>query len=115
MRASIPLVYDVHHHRCNPDGFDIATATALAIDTWRGREPWMHISTARDGKDAPNPRPHADYVDPNDFPAEWLGRNLTVVVVAKAKDAAILQLRDGLQRRAVEPAPRHARRQRLAR
>ena len=118
MRANVPLVYDVHHHRCNPDGLDVETATALATETWAGREPWMHIATARDGKDAPNPRPHADYIDPNDFPDEWLSRDTTVDVEAKAKDAAILQLREALQSRFAESkqsGSRRARRQPLAR
>jgi UV DNA damage endonuclease len=98
MRTGIPLVYDVHHHRCNGDGLDIETATGMAIETWRGREPWMHIASARDGANAPNPRPHADYIDPDDFPHEWLRRTLTIDVEAKAKDAAILALGDTLAR-----------------
>ncbi|HUQ80171.1 MAG TPA: UV DNA damage repair endonuclease UvsE [Gemmatimonadaceae bacterium] len=116
MRTNVPLVYDVHHHRCNPDGFDIETATVLTTETWRGREPWMHIATARDGKTAPNPRPHADYIDPNDFPDEWLSRDITVDVEAKAKDAAILRLRDALSQQGVDAAPsRRERRRPLAR
>ena len=97
MRANVPLVYDVHHHRCNPDGLDVEAATGLATETWRGREPWMHIATARDGADAANPRPHADYIDPADFPREWLTRDITIDVEAKAKDAAIVALRDALR------------------
>ena len=95
-RTHVPLVYDVHHHRCNPDGLDVETATAMAAETWRGRELWMHIASARDGASAPNPRPHADYIDPDDFPQEWAGRTLTIDVEAKAKDAAVLALRDAL-------------------
>ena len=53
----------------------------------------MHISTARDGMSAPNPRPHADYIDPADFPREWLSRALTIDVEAKAKEDAIVALR----------------------
>jgi len=93
MRTGVPLVYDVHHHRCNPDGLEVTEATDIAIATWGGREPWMHIASARDGATAPNPRPHADYVDPGDFPREWLGRPITVDVEAKAKDAAVVVLR----------------------
>src|SRR5207248_1036870 len=41
-RASgLRFVYDVHHHRCLPDGLDVHEATAAAIETWRGREPWF--------------------------------------------------------------------------
>jgi UV DNA damage endonuclease len=95
LRTSIPLVYDVHHHRCNPDGFDIATATSLAIETWNGREPWMHISSSRDTS---NPRPHAQFIDPDDFPSEWRDRSITVDVEAKAKDEAVVKLRARLAR-----------------
>jgi UV DNA damage endonuclease len=96
VRTNTPLVYDVHHHRCNPDGLDVAAATDLATETWHGVEPWMHIATSRDGMHAPNPRPHADFIDAADFPAEWLDRTITVDVEAKAKDAAIVKLRTAL-------------------
>jgi UV DNA damage endonuclease len=98
LRTNVPLVYDVHHHRCNPDGYDIGTATLLAIETWEGREPWMHISSAREGRQAPNPRPHADFIDPIDFPSEWMNHTFTVDVEAKAKDDAVLELRARLAR-----------------
>ena len=94
-RNGVPLVYDVHHHRCNPDGFDIGTATSLAVETWNGREPWMHISSSRE---ASNPRPHAEFIDPDDFPLEWLDRSFTIDVEAKAKDDAVLKLRAWLAR-----------------
>jgi UV DNA damage endonuclease len=28
-KLAIPLVYDVHHHRCNPDGLPVEEATQL--------------------------------------------------------------------------------------
>ena len=96
-RTGVPLVYDVHHHRCNPDGLDADEATALAAATWRGREPYMHLSSPRDGWGAPNPRPHAAYVDPADVPASWLGRRITVDVEAKDKERAVLQIMSRLE------------------
>src|SRR5699024_2903559 len=63
-RLGIPLVYDVHHHRCRPDGMSVEEATTRAGETWGDREPYNHISSPRDGWDAPNPRPHADHVSP---------------------------------------------------
>jgi len=41
----IPLVYDVHHHRCNSDGISIEQATAICLESWQrvGREPYLHI------------------------------------------------------------------------
>lgn len=87
----LPLVYDVHHHRCNPDGLGEAEATDLAGATWKGREQYCHISSPRVGWQG-NPKPHADYVDPADFPACWQGRAMTVDVEAKAKELAVTRL-----------------------
>ena len=95
-RLAVPLVYDVHHHRCRPDGLSIEEATTLAAETWGGREPYNHISSPRDGWDAANPRPHADYVDPGDFPEAWRGRRMTVDVEAKAKERAVVALKNAL-------------------
>jgi UV DNA damage endonuclease len=90
--GGVPLVYDVHHHRCRPDGFSIGAASDAASATWRGREPYFHISSPKDGWDSRNPRPHADYIDPADFPPEWRGRSVTIDVEAKAKELAVLRI-----------------------
>ncbi len=97
-RLSVPLVYDAHHHRCHPDGLSVEEATDLAAATWGGREPWSHISSPREGWDAANPRPHADYIDPRDFPPAWMGRRMTVDVEAKEKERAVLRLMEELRR-----------------
>lgn len=95
-RLSIPLVYDVHHHRCNPDGISIEEATRLAGETWQnqGREQYCHLSSPRDGWQSRNPKPHADYIDPADVPVCWLGRSMTVDIEAKAKELAVVRLID---------------------
>lgn len=105
-RADIPLVYDVHHHRCNRDRLDIATATELAAATWRGREPWVHVSSPANGWRGDDPRPHADFIRASDVPASWLGRAMTVDVEAKAKERAVLRLRNWLDRVAQPAATR---------
>jgi UV DNA damage endonuclease len=91
----LPLVYDVHHHRCNPDGLGDCEATDLAAATWRGREPYCHISSPREGWNA-KPKPHADYIDLTDVPLCWLGRAMTVDVEAKAKELAVVRLMQDL-------------------
>ncbi len=96
--AGIPLVYDVHHHRCNPDGLSVRRATALAAETWGGREPWFHISSPRHGpRGGGDCRPHADYIDPRDFPPEWKRLKVTVDVEAKAKELAVEKLMKSLK------------------
>lgn len=88
----IPLVYDVHHHRCHPDGMSVEEATEACARTWSGREPWAHISSPVGGWRGPDPRRHADFIRPCDVPASWVGRRMTVDVEAKAKELAVLRL-----------------------
>lgn len=93
--SGLPLVYDVHHHRCLSDGLTVQQATDLALDTW-DREPLFHISSPREGWNGSQPQPHHDYIDRKDFPDGWLSLPITVEVEAKAKESAVLQLRDEL-------------------
>lgn len=88
----VPLVYDVHHHRCLPDDLTVAEATAAARATWN-REPLFHLSSPLAGWTGPEPERHHDYIDPHDFPPAWRGLALTVEVEAKAKELAVNQLR----------------------
>ena len=57
--TGIPFVYDIHHHRCLPDGMHVNAATELALETWN-REPLFHISSPLGGWKAKNVRKHHD-------------------------------------------------------
>lgn len=92
--TGVPLVYDAHHHRCNPDGLTVDDASERAMRTWGVREPYFHISSPRTGWNGGDPRPHADYIDPTDVPASWGAHALTVDVEAKAKERAVVAIRD---------------------
>jgi UV DNA damage endonuclease len=95
--TGVPLVYDVHHHRCLPDELSVAEATERARTTWR-TEPLFHISSPLEGWAGPKPARHHDYIDVADFPREWLGWPLTVEVEAKAKELAVTRLLAELER-----------------
>lgn len=88
MNEGIPLVYDIHHHRCNPDEMSIEEATQRAIKTWN-REPLFHISSPKHGWNGPNTNQHHDYIDVKDFPSSWRKLNVTIEVEAKAKELAV--------------------------
>lgn len=94
--TGIPLVYDVHHHRCNPDGLSIEQVTRKALKTWN-REPLFHLSSPIEGWGGPNPMRHHDFIDVADFPACWRGKAITVEVEAKAKEVAVARLREDLK------------------
>ena len=95
--TGIPLVYDVHHHRCNPDGLSIEQATKKALATW-DREPMFHISSPIEGWDGPKPQRHHDFIEVKDFPECWRRKKITVEVEAKAKEVAVERLRTELKK-----------------
>jgi UV DNA damage endonuclease len=99
-RHGIPLVYDVHHHRCNPDELSVEDASAAALATW-DREPHFHISSPLEGWAGPRPQRHHDFIDVADLPTMWLGldRPITVDVEAKAKEIALAQLQAAISLR----------------
>ncbi len=92
----VPLVYDVHHHRCLADGLSIEQATRQATATWN-REPMFHISSPLAGWDGPQPARHHDFIAVEDFPDCWRRKRLTVEVEAKAKETAVEKLRRELK------------------
>ena len=94
-REGIPLVYDVHHHRCNQDELPEAEATKRAVASWN-REPLFHISSPVEGWSGPMPRRHHDFIDLRDFPECWRDLDVTVEVEAKAKESAVLKLKKQL-------------------
>lgn len=95
-QLELPVVYDVHHHRCNPDGMSVAEASESCATTWlsKGKEPFRHISSPKNGWEGNNWKPHADYIDIDDFPAEWLDSifPFTLDIEAKAKELAFARL-----------------------
>ncbi len=93
--AGLPLVYDVHHHRCLRDAMTVEEATAAAFATW-AREPLFHISSPIEGWQGAWPRRHHDYIDLADFPDAWRQLPMTIEVEAKAKELAVLRLRKEL-------------------
>lgn len=96
-KQKIPFVYDVHHHRCLPDGLSIEQATRLALKTW-DREPLFHVSSPKYGWKRSRASWHHDYISFNDFPKEWCRLNITVEVEAKAKELAVEKLYQQLKK-----------------
>lgn len=108
----VPMVFDHQHHRLNPDGLETVQAARAALDTWPAEvTPKVHFSSARlDGRivkrgkevrvEPPLLRQHADYVDPwtcAEFLGELHDRAFDVMLEAKAKDLALLKLRQDLR------------------
>lgn len=119
-RIGRPVVWDILHHHCHdPEAIPDGEALRLALDTWPdGVRPKIHFSTARTDVEErkvtvgrrverrlvlPNERAHADVVDALAFESfltgPGAGLDFDVMLEAKAKDLAVLRLRDQLGRR----------------
>jgi UV DNA damage endonuclease len=123
-RIGRPVVWDVLHHHCHdPQRIPDAEALALAAATWPpGVRPKVHFSSPRTNVEErrrkvgrrverslalPPLRAHADLVDPLAFEhfltSTVAGRDVDVMLEAKAKDLALLRLREQLAARGIAP------------
>jgi UV DNA damage endonuclease len=112
-QAGLRVVWDVLHHHCyDPEGMSDAEAIGAALDTWPdGVTPKIHYSSPRLDIEPrtlrlPQLRSHADLVDPIGFERFMLDvapdRDFDVMLEAKAKDLALLRLREQLASRGFE-------------
>lgn len=100
-RTGIPVVYDwLHHAALNPSGISHVDAARCSLATWPAdQRPKMHFSTAARALTPGKSAPHADFIDPIDFMpfVTALGAiSVDIMLEAKMKDAALMQLRDDL-------------------
>jgi UV DNA damage endonuclease len=121
-RTALPVVWDVLHHHCHdPAGIPDREALELALATWpAGVVPKIHYSTPktataervrRKGRRVerslvlPQLRAHADMVDSTAFEqfmgVTASGLEFDVMLEAKAKDVALLRLREQLAARGI--------------
>jgi UV DNA damage endonuclease len=112
-RAGLRVVWDVLHHRCHdPARLSNREALAAALATWEpGTTPKIHFSSPRLDVEQrkggryvlPQLRAHADLIDPIGFEAFLRdapeGRDFDIMLEAKAKDLALLRLREQLAER----------------
>jgi UV DNA damage endonuclease len=122
-RTGVRVVWDILHHHCNdPDAIPDGEALRLALDTWpQEQTPKIHYSTPKTALEEktrkvgrrvertlvlPQLRAHADMIDPiafEHFVRETASgaRDFDVMLEAKAKDLALLRLREQLAARGV--------------
>jgi UV DNA damage endonuclease len=120
-RIGRPVVWDALHHHCHdPAGIPVREALELALATWPdGVTPKIHYSSPKTAVEErrrrvgrrvertlvlPQLRAHADVIDPIAF-ARFLddaagARDFDVMLEAKAKDLALLRLREQLASKA---------------
>ncbi|MGM9985897.1 MAG: UV DNA damage repair endonuclease UvsE [Bacillaceae bacterium] len=95
-KEKMPFVFDYHHHITNPGDVSYKELLPAIFETWEhtGLPPKIHISSPKSEKEV---RSHADYVNlafvlPFFTYAKSLGKNFDIMIEAKKKDLACLQL-----------------------
>ncbi len=106
-RTGVRLIFDyLHHQLYNPHAVPAPDALAICLATWPPEQtPKIHFSTpatemVRDRRGRPHPprlNRHSHYINPFDFIAFLRGlpsvRDFDILLEAKARDLALLQLR----------------------
>ena len=116
-RTGLRVVWDPHHHRCHdPAGIADRDALRMALATWpEDQTPKVHYSSPRldvlrRGRQVvlPQLRAHADLIEPAGFERFLRDavreRDFDVMLEAKAKDLALLRLREQLAERGIPHA-----------
>lgn len=90
--TGVPVVFDLHHHRCLSDAPITPTLLERIEVTWSLMTPKIHLSS---GRRSEKDRKHGDYIQSED--CRWLcqlygGREVDVMVEAKKKEKAAMGL-----------------------
>lgn len=95
----VPMVLDIHHHRCNHEEDHLLSILPLIFQTWNhtGLPPKIHVSSPRGTESSAAMRSHADDVAAHDLlPFLRMAKEHTdrvdVMVEAKNKDLALKKL-----------------------
>jgi len=121
-RTGVPLVFDYLHHLNNSGGLETLEALKSCLESWPSDvQPKIHFSSPRTAMkvvewvsratgrvrrtlQAPQPTQHADFINPFEFAAfckqalEVVGREFDIMLEARAKDLALLRLREDLRK-----------------
>lgn len=91
-QLGVPVIVDNLHHQLNPGDLSLRRAVHLAIETWQGKRPKLHLSSQDSGK---RPGAHAGRISEQDlqeFMEAIAGHGVDVMVEAKDKELAVLPL-----------------------
>lgn len=93
---NIPMVLDIHHHRCYHEGVELQPILKDIFKTWDESvwPPKIHISSP---KEFDTDRRHSDYIDVDDLLrfielVQPLHQDLDIMIEAKQKDLALYRL-----------------------
>lgn len=92
----IPMVLDIHHHRCYHEGEQLGEMIEAIFKTWQHDywPPKIHISS---GREFETDRRHSDYIEVEDLVRfieliQPLNQDVDIMIEAKQKDLALYRL-----------------------
>lgn len=99
-KLGVPMVFDIHHHRCNhEEDSNMAELFDCIVHTWGGTSlpPKIHMSSPRGLANGTELRSHADFVNSAELLeflhiAKYYTNALDVMIEAKKKDQALKKL-----------------------
>lgn len=99
---NVPMVLDIHHHKCNHENEDLSPIIDRIFKTWNttGIVPKIHVSSPKNEKEF---RSHHDYINPDDLVpfldlAKEYNQDLDIMIEAKKKDETLVQLMKDLSK-----------------
>ncbi|MDD4504422.1 MAG: UV damage endonuclease UvsE, partial [Clostridiaceae bacterium] len=90
-QLSLPMVLDIHHHRCNHESDNLHELIDRIRSTWKGQRPKVHLSS---GSSYPADRHHADFIDFEDYKqaVQLVKNEFDIMMECKEKDLAVLDI-----------------------
>lgn len=99
---NIPMVFDIHHYKCNNEGEDLKTLVKEVFKTWDKEllPPKIHFSSPKEGE---FDRKHSDYINPKEFVefidiVKDINVDFDVMIEAKLKDLALFDLVENIKK-----------------
>lgn len=90
-KVGIPIVFDYHHHFCNPGQLTQEAALKMAVSTWpEDIVPVVHYSEPKSLDDKKLIRAHADFVEKE---INTYGIDVDIMLEAKEKERALIRYR----------------------
>lgn len=95
-QLKIPVVFDYHHHFCNPGQLAMEEFLPRVLASWKDKTPKMHFSSPK-SKLKKERRSHHDYIDSSKFLSFLLevkkySCDIDFMIEAKKKDEALFRL-----------------------
>jgi UV DNA damage endonuclease len=95
-KIGIPLTFDFHHYKCNPDDFSEEEALSLCLSTWGSISAITHYSDSRKMHEDSSAKDvaHSDWIWTESLPT--YNKEFDIELEVKMKELALLKLIDRL-------------------